>query len=617
MSRFTFTLALAMVAVFAFGQRVTTQMNFAKNNSVYESGTFANKTTSADKSINLTTLWEETFDVYGPGTNGAPAGWVINSTAPDTIDQWRLLIDHGATFPEMGAPWGGDPSDRDEVLITPSFPVNDVTPALWIDISTSYYWFVDQQSDDAFIYVSNDDFQTETLVWKEDDQALVEASGMPWPYDSFVRYTAKIDLSAWAGQDIKVKFQLVSIGSADGTKGVSFYFDNIKSVKTPGYDIEMQHGGVHAWYEYGIYTIMPWDEVRGFREMSAVPKNVGDLDVTNVTFSATVDNGGAAILVEDTNMFTSGNTGLAGGEADTFRVVEYDNFDLFGLVAGDYTYKQTVTMAEEDEVSTNNYWSFPIAITNTTDRTLARETRITGRIGADMFGGSIGGDEMGVQFVVMRNEHINSISGTVYSGSTEGTTVRAKLYNWDGSAWQLMESSDDYDIEVADLGEQITLEFLNGGADLDSLGSYMVTIATWWQEGVTNIEFYSYDAYQDENMYKSDALYIQNDATWYYTASGYPAYLIHFDPNPVLNVNEVTNNNISVYPNPSTGVLHIDNLVENSTIKVYNMLGAEVAVIENASEFNTVDLSSYNEGTYLVKVFSNNNVIVKKVNLVK
>ena len=36
MSRFTFTLALAMVAVFAFGQRVTTQMNFAKNNSVFE-----------------------------------------------------------------------------------------------------------------------------------------------------------------------------------------------------------------------------------------------------------------------------------------------------------------------------------------------------------------------------------------------------------------------------------------------------------------------------------------------------------------------------------------------------------------------------------------------------
>ncbi len=623
MSRFTFTLALAMTAVFAFGQRATTQFNFAKNNSIKESGSFAQKkNTSVDKSINLNILWEETFDAYNHNnTNGAPDGWVINSTATDTINQWRLLVDHGATFPEMGDPWGGAPSDRDEVLISPEIPVNATVPALWIDISTSYYWFVDQNSDDAIISVSTDDFATETIVWKEDDQTLVEASGMPWPYTSFERYTAKIDLSAWAGQNIKVKFHLVSIGSADGTKGVSFYFDNIKSVETPGNDLEMRGAYAHAWYEYGIYTIMPWDEVRGYSDMGAVPFNAGTEDAVNVTFTTTLDNGGNAILQKDTNYFTSGNQTLAPAATDTFRVTALDNFDMFSLQAGDYTVKQTVTMEGADDNPNNNTYSFPVTITNdTNERILARETRVSTRIGADMFGGSIGGDEMGVQFVTMRAEHVSSVTGTVYSGSSEGTTVRAKLYHWDSatSAWVLLESSDDYDITAADLGNQINLPFLNGGADLDSLNNYMVTIATWWVEGSTNIEFLAYDAYQNEDMYKSDALYIQNDATWYYTGSGYPVLLIHFDANTVTNTNNVSvNNNVNVYPNPSTGLLNINNLVENSTIRVYNMLGAEVATVNNASEFNTIDLSSQAEGTYLVKIFSNNNVIVKKVNLVK
>ncbi len=72
-----------------------------------------------------------------------------------------------------------------------------------------------------------------------------------------------------------------------------------------------------------------------------------------------------------------------------------------------------------------------------------------------------------------------------------------------------------------------------------------------------------------------------------------------------------------MYPNPTTGTINIDNVANGSTIKVYNMLGAELEVLNNANEFNTIDLSKYNAGTYLVKVLNNDNVVVNKVNLVK
>ena len=73
---------------------------------------------------------------------------------------------------------------------------------------------------------------------------------------------------------------------------------------------------------------------------------------------------------------------------------------------------------------------------------------------------------------------------------------------------------------------------------------------------------------------------------------------------------------VSIYPNPTTGTVNIEN-AENATIVVYNLIGEEVISIEKADQRATVNLNDYAEGTYIVKVITANDVVSKKINLVK
>lgn len=66
---------------------------------------------------------------------------------------------------------------------------------------------------------------------------------------------------------------------------------------------------------------------------------------------------------------------------------------------------------------------------------------------------------------------------------------------------------------------------------------------------------------------------------------------------------EVVANTISIYPNPSTGLVNINN-VAGAKVMVYNVIGKEISSIGKANQLNTIDLSSFGVGTYFVKVVS-------------
>ena len=82
-----------------------------------------------------------------------------------------------------------------------------------------------------------------------------------------------------------------------------------------------------------------------------------------------------------------------------------------------------------------------------------------------------------------------------------------------------------------------------------------------------------------------------------------------------LNVTSVDENvaeAVSVYPNPANDMFTVAN-AEGATIVVVNSLGQVVATIENAASNQTIDASSFANGTYFVKV----NVEVVRINVVK
>ena len=64
---------------------------------------------------------------------------------------------------------------------------------------------------------------------------------------------------------------------------------------------------------------------------------------------------------------------------------------------------------------------------------------------------------------------------------------------------------------------------------------------------------------------------------------------------------DIANNQLNIYPNPSTGEVHFANASVNSTYKVYDFQGREVGGFTLSASQEKVDLSYLDKGTYVIR----------------
>ena len=87
-----------------------------------------------------------------------------------------------------------------------------------------------------------------------------------------------------------------------------------------------------------------------------------------------------------------------------------------------------------------------------------------------------------------------------------------------------------------------------------------------------------------------------------------------YEYNPSLSlVDVVAKNNISVYPNPSSGMLNFTNISEDFSYEIYSVTGALVkkGIVTTANA--TLNVSELNAGVYIVKTSINDVIrVVKK-----
>lgn len=76
----------------------------------------------------------------------------------------------------------------------------------------------------------------------------------------------------------------------------------------------------------------------------------------------------------------------------------------------------------------------------------------------------------------------------------------------------------------------------------------------------------------------------------------------------------VINNNISIYPNPTSGLLNVL-ASENSTVQLMDVTGKEILlqITLNAYEKQEMNVSNFANGVYMMKIFNNNSITVKKI----
>ncbi len=85
---------------------------------------------------------------------------------------------------------------------------------------------------------------------------------------------------------------------------------------------------------------------------------------------------------------------------------------------------------------------------------------------------------------------------------------------------------------------------------------------------------------------------------------------------PCLGTDDFKIANLSYYPNPVENQLTITAKDEISKVEVYNLIGQQIKSIDTNSNFVQIDLSEFSRSTYLVKVYSEQNVqnikVIKK-----
>ncbi|HOZ31132.1 MAG TPA: T9SS type A sorting domain-containing protein, partial [Bacteroidales bacterium] len=81
-------------------------------------------------------------------------------------------------------------------------------------------------------------------------------------------------------------------------------------------------------------------------------------------------------------------------------------------------------------------------------------------------------------------------------------------------------------------------------------------------------------------------------------------------------VEGVLNLKTQVFPNPANDQLNI-NFVTGANIRILNNLGQVVMSLDNAQEYNKIDISQFNAGTYFVSINKDNTIENHKLVIIK
>ena len=80
------------------------------------------------------------------------------------------------------------------------------------------------------------------------------------------------------------------------------------------------------------------------------------------------------------------------------------------------------------------------------------------------------------------------------------------------------------------------------------------------------------------------------------------------------NINDIVRATTRIYPNPSTNYINVVSYAVNiNKIKIINLEGKEVLDLKVNSNTTLVNTSSLNSGLYLIEIYSDNNLVRKKL----
>lgn len=327
----------------------------------------------------------------------------------------------------------------------------------------------------------------------------------------------------------------------------------------------------------------------------------------------TLDSLGVDLVVNDGTSNVHNATGYSFGvpSVTTSTVSIPGTFTPVATPGTNYTVNATInTGMQTDLVSNNDSLSYGFSITDTV---MARHGSYSSRIGI----GSGTGGTIGVLFDIPTTCFATSVTFTL-GNPTIGDSVYAELFDWNGlTPGNQIARSAKYIITAADTGiagNDLTLPLLNAPIQMTP-ASYLAGI----HENNANVSIvYSLQNWRPNTTW----IYLNSNSSWspseafaIAAAKMVPFIELNIWSQNMVSVGELSNGPLTVYPNPASGEITIENPLSGKyELTVTDLQGRVIfSNVFDGKQRETIRTSEWNNGIYVARIQGEGKSFVSKL----
>ncbi|XOV69169.1 MAG: T9SS type A sorting domain-containing protein [Fluviicola sp.] len=610
MNKFLFSLVLIFLTGLVHGQLNTSHRGKTPNPRITHKQAGVAPSTVQSKSI----IWSSTFS--------NPLDWLIGNSASNNAN-WE--ISYAPSFWWSGnAPLASNSGGNAASFNSDSFAqaANQIENNAWIQstpfscsndatVAVTFQQFFNKWTGRTFIQVSNNG----GLSWVdyEVNAAMENNDETPNPQEITVDITATAALQ----QEVMIRFLYLSNAISDGGTNnligdgwdYGWIVDDVVVAELPDDDVAL----VNAWHANVMddyeYSMTPLSQTREIIPC-AVISNEG-ANTQSFVLSATITRNGTIVNqatqpvslpygATDTIWFNSGYTPDSIGEYNVSFSVPFDQDTSDNSISAAPLYVNADVMAHD--YGNAEIYGWDPNSTNQAIVDFANAPHSWGNI-----------------YIPETNETLYGVEVNFAIGTTPGLPLLVRVQRFDqigGIQGNLQLVTEQfYTVLASDIGSAVTTIPLAQPAMLIGGAGYIIDV--FKVDGTSNGEALfiggSENASEDDD-YATVAYgsYGQGSSANYYTNWGFsPLIRANFDQ--VLGVEHNETSKISIYPNPTSGIISIQNPGKVlSAITVTNLEGRQILHTE-INGTKSLDLSNNASGIYLVTVSNEKGTSTKRI----
>lgn len=477
-------------------------------------------------------------------------------------------------------------------------------------IEVSFEQFYSKWTSRTFIEVSTDNGQSWTDFEVNSSMIGNETTGNP--------SLATVNISSAAGNQQSVLIRIlflsnaISDGGTDNTAGVAWDYgwivDDFKVKTLPSNDIALLDAW-HANINEGLeYAVVPMSQVR---EMvpTLVVQNQGSMNqTTNIQCLISQGSGLVdTVTVNHTSQF---------GSTDT--VYFYSGFTPSAVDE----YEVSFSIPNDADVSDNNISALPLHVS---EYVMGHDYNVVGVYGwdpessnPDIVEMANGVHSWGNIFTLEANQPIYSVGVNFAEGTTDWLPVKIRVQRfYDNGTVQdslVLVDEIEYNVPPGAIGNGITNISFDSPSVLFDGETYLIDVVKV-ESGTTNqaLILGGSDIGSEDDDFSTVGFgpYGTGGTIDYYLNWGF-APVIRANFSEELSVDFGVISDIVIYPNPTTGIITINDSPGEKIVEVHDVLGNKLLKTTMNTE-TSIDLSGSPSGVYFITVSDESNSFVERV----